>query len=103
MKKMLVHGLSDELARRTADRALADYQQRFASYEPTLRWSSERRAELTFAAKGIKLSASIELEPGTIAVDLKVPLLLRPFQRRALAVVERELQHWIERAQNDQL
>ena len=103
MKKEIAHGLSDELARKTADCAFETYRQQFARFEPTLVWSSSRRAELTFSAKGITLNGLIELAPGTIAVDLKVPLLLRPFQKRAIAVIERELQLWIERAKNGQL
>ncbi len=103
MKHEMVHDLSLPLARKAADCAYSTYKQRYARFSPILRWLNDRRAELTFSAMGIEMSAMIELEPKTIAVDLKVPFVLRPFRRRAISVIERELKYWIDRAKTDQL
>ena len=98
MKHLIEHDLDLATAKKVTDHAFAAYRTQFASYEPTLRWVSERRAEIGFNAKGIRLSGAFDMQPTAIAVDLDVPFLLRPFQKRAIDIIEREVKHWVAKA-----
>ena len=53
--------------------------------------------------KGIRAAASIELHPGQIEAQMDVPLLLRPFSKMALSVVDETFQKWIDKAHNGEL
>ena len=63
-------------------------------------------SELAFALKRtveqayglVRLRGEMEITPGTIEMELDVPLLLRPFRKRALAIVDEETRGWIEKA-----
>lgn len=77
-----------------AERAFDHYRERYAKYEPRLTWRSDTQADASFSAKGLKLSGTVELLPSAIALELQVPLVLRIFKSRAIAIVEREVAHW---------
>jgi hypothetical protein len=64
---------------------------------------SERRAEIGFHAKGIALSGAIDIADRSVGLELDVPLLLRPLQKRALEVIEREVRRWLDKAKAGQL
>lgn len=98
MKQRIEHGLDQETARRVARAAADSYTTRFERFQPQVTWLGDDRAALSFNARGIHISARLELEPGAIVVDIDVPLLLRPFKGRAQQVVERELQKWTDKA-----
>ncbi len=98
MKHDIQHDLDMPTAKKVVDRAFEEYQRRYPDYQPTLRWVSERRAEVTFNAKGIKLDGAMTLEDRNIAAELDVPFLLRPFQKKALDVIEREVRLWLGKA-----
>lgn len=93
------HELSVSEAQAVAHRALDAYVKRFAKYSPELSWRSEREAEIAFTAKGIRLAGALTVEPDRFRMRLDVPLLLRPFKGRALQVIDREVQRWLEQAQ----
>ena len=103
MRHLVSHELTPEQARRVAERAFASYAERYAKYEPKLTWLDATRARASFHAKGISLGGTIELQPGAIAFELEVPWLLRPFQSRAVAVVEREVRLWEQAAERGEL
>ena len=95
------HGLSLEQAKRVAHSALDDYLARYGSRGFTARWSSETRAELEVAVKGVHLAAIVDVLPEVLRVDAKVPLVLRAFKGTAIATVEREVQKWLHRAKSE--
>ncbi len=97
MKHVIHHDLSEELARKTCKKAIESYAERFQDYEPASSWPHENRADISFNAKGVKLSGSIELSPGEIALALEVPFLFRPFQKRAVGIIEGQIRTWIKR------
>ncbi|WP_437588689.1 polyhydroxyalkanoic acid system family protein [Sorangium sp. So ce1000] len=101
MKHTIEHDLSDSEAKLATERAIAQYRQRYAEYEPFLVWRDERRAELGFSVKGVKLKGSMELRPGAVDVDLDVPLLMRPFKGVAIAAIDKEVRHFIEQAKRE--
>lgn len=91
MKHVIQHHLDVAQSRRVAERALGHYTARYAKYEPRVRWVDERRAEVTFTAKGMTLRGSVELQPGAVAVDLEVPFLFRAFRGTAIRILEAEI------------
>ncbi|HKP62036.1 MAG TPA: polyhydroxyalkanoic acid system family protein [Polyangiales bacterium] len=94
----IAHSLGLEQAKRVADLALTDYQQRFAAKGLSARWISDTRAEIEFSAKGARVEATVDVLPSVLRIDAKVPLLLRPFKSAAVSAVEREVQRFIEQA-----
>lgn len=91
------HDLSPEETKAAVEKAFAHYRDRYGKYKPTLRWldAGHARAEVSFNAKGVIVRGSVRFEPGKIVMDAKVPLLLRPFTRKAVSVVESELGKWL--------
>jgi hypothetical protein len=103
MKHVIQHDLDTPTAKRVVDRAFAEYQTRYPSYQPTLDWASDRRADVTFNAKGVKLAGAMEIDPGSITLELDVPFLFRPFQKRAMEVIDREVRRWLDKARAGEL
>jgi hypothetical protein len=97
------HGLTHALAREATRLALETYRARFASYEPEGRWLDADHAQLSFRALGQTLEGAVRVEPEEIELELDVPLLFRPFQKRAMEVIEEEVRMWIERARSGQI
>lgn len=103
MKHVMPHDLSPELAKLAAERAFASYREKYANYNPVLTWISDERAKASFSAKGVTLNGTVELLPKSIAFDLDVPFLLRPFKKKAMDIMDRELNHWIAKAKAGEL
>lgn len=97
------HDLDVATAKKATEKAFAGYKERFASYQPTANWVSDNRAEIGFSAKGIKLSGAVEIREGEIGLELEVPLLFRPFRKKALEIIEGEIEEWVERAKAGEL
>ncbi len=98
MKHVMHHDLTPDLARKVAQRAFDSYRERYASYNPSLTWVSEDKAQASFHAKGVTLKGAIELQPNSISFDLKVPFILKLFKKKAVEVMDRELRYWLEKA-----
>jgi hypothetical protein len=103
MKHEISHTLDLATARRVADRAFAEYKSRFSGYEPTLRWVDDRKAEISFNAKGLRLEGAIKVAERVISLDLDVPFLFRPFQKKAIEVIDREVKVWLGKASAGEL
>jgi hypothetical protein len=98
MEHEVRHDLDLAEAKRIAHEALESYRNRFAAYRPEVKWLTDSRAEVAFAAKGLHLRGGLEVFADRLQLRLEVPLLLRPFKSRALAVLEREVAGWIQKA-----
>lgn len=103
MKHRIPHGLSHELARRVARRALESYRDRFEAYEPAGEWVDPDLAVVAFKAAGRRLEGQVRVDSEAIELELEVPLLWRPFQGQAMRVIEEQVQSWLERARNGEL
>jgi len=99
VRHRVLHHLDTATARRVADRAWETYKVRFPRYEPEIRWLDDRRARLSFSARGLRVTGSLELSTGCIELDVKVPVALRLFKGRAMALIEEEMRRWIARAE----
>jgi hypothetical protein len=100
MKHAVPHDLDIGLARKATDAALQSYKERFSDYNPQVSWRNDTHAEVEFSAKGIKMTGQFELKPTEVLMEMKVPLALRLFQKKAIDVIEREIKKWLEKARN---
>ena len=98
MKHVMQHDLAPDVARKVAQLAFDSYRAKYANYNPTLTWVSDDKAQASFNAKGVTLKGAIELQPKSISFDLEVPFLLKMFKKQAVAVMDRELRHWLDKA-----
>ena len=98
MKHSVPHDLGQEKAKVVAEKAFDSYKERFAKYNPTCKWVDDRKADISFTAKGITLNGAIEVNPTNIEMELDVPFLLKPFKGKALGVIEEEIKKWIGKA-----
>ena len=103
MKHSISHDLNLADAREVADKALESYQAKLAKYEPKVDWVSEKRADISFKAKGISISGYIELADKAMDVDLDVPFILRPFKAKAISVIEEEVNDWVDKKKRGEL
>lgn len=92
------HGLTLEQAKRAARLALDHYLARYSTRGFTANWSSDVRAELAFASRGLQVQAVVDVLDDVLRVAAEVPLALRPLKSIAVATAEREAQRWIEKA-----
>jgi hypothetical protein len=98
MQHIVPHDLDAATARRVDERAFEAYAQKFSDYEPAIRWASPTKAVITFRARGIALTGSMELVDKAVAIELDVPFLLRPFRGVAIEVIDREIRKWVAKA-----
>jgi hypothetical protein len=103
MKHAVKHDLSQDLAKKAALKAWESYSQRFSKYNPQANWTSDTHADISFQAKGISLKGSLMLEPGQIVMNLDVPFVLRVFQKKAVQVIDEEINTWVGRARAGEL
>ena len=103
MKHSVSHSLGKELASKAAKAAFDTYAQKFAEYNPQTTWKSDEQAEVSFSAKGMSLKADVQVTDSSIDVDMSVPFLMKPFQGKAIDLIDRTVKEWIEKAKNGEL
>jgi hypothetical protein len=103
MKHSVPHSLGLETARKVVRSAFENYSQRFSDFTPAAKWTSEDKVQVSFSAKGMSILGNVEVRPNTIDIELDVPFLLRPFQGKAVEVIEREISKWIDKAKSGEL
>lgn len=102
-KHLVPHDLSIDMAKKVAEKAWETYSTKFASYNPTIHWATDRRAELSFKAKGLTVSGSMDILPNGVDIELEVPFILLPFKKKTIQVVESEIREWIAKAKAGQI
>lgn len=103
MKHTVTHSLGKETARKVARRAFEAYEKRFSEFSPRTSWRGEDQADISFSAKGLTLKGAVAVTDSSIDLEMDVPFLLRPFQNKAISVIEREIREWIGRAENGEV
>lgn len=98
MKHSVPHDLEFATAKRVTEKAFETYKEKFASYNPTMRWVNDSRAETTFSVRGTSLKGTFDILPKAIQIDLDVPFLFKMFQSKAIQIIETEIQKWIAKA-----
>lgn len=103
MNHSIRHDLEHQLARLATARALESYQAQFSEYQPRGHWRDADHAEVAFTVLGRTLTGSVTVGARSIDLALEVPLAFRMFRGAALAVIEREIEGWIEKARRGEL
>lgn len=103
MKHVIKHDLSIDLARKAMKKAFEMYIEKFEKYSPTANWTTDNDVKIGFEARGIKIGGDVQLRPNEIEVDMSVPFLLKPFQSKAIDVVDKEINTWIGKAKAGEL
>ena len=103
MKHAYTHDLDEETAVLAVHRAVEYYQEKLAEYAPTAEWRGDRKLMVSFSVKGMALNGVLEVTPTEIEVSLDVPFLLRMFHKPAIAIIEQEINVWVEKAKNGEL
>lgn len=103
MDHRVPHDLGRDLAKKATVAAFASYAQKYSEYRPRMDWTGEYTANASFSVKGIDLKGTVEVGERDVALDLGVPLLLRPFKSKALEVIDREIRAWVAKAKAGQL
>ncbi|MBK8173100.1 MAG: polyhydroxyalkanoic acid system family protein [Sandaracinaceae bacterium] len=98
MKHSVSHDLDVATAKRVTEKAYEAYKEKFASYNPSMRWVSDSRAETTFSIKGSSLKGTFDILPREIQIDLEVPFLFKMFQSKAISIIETEIKKWVAKA-----
>ena len=103
MKHSVAHSLSKDLARQVAQRALEAYAAQLAQYQPKVDWKTPDSAQVSFSVKGFTLNGGLEVANHSIDIDLDVPFVLRPFKKKAIAIIETEVEEWLVKAERGEL
>ncbi len=103
MKHAVKHSLDDATARRACEAAWQSYSTRFAEYKPQADWVTDKRCNIQFSVKGATLKGVLGIVPGAIELELDVPFLFRPFKKKAIDVIEREIKVWVNKAERGEL
>lgn len=103
MKHTIEHPLDIDMAKKVANKAFEAYAERFDKYNPTVDWTSDYTAEFGFEAKGVKIGGDLELREKAIDVEMDVPFIFKPFRKKAMDVVEGEIDKWIGKAKKGEL
>jgi hypothetical protein len=97
------HDLDIELAKLAARKAAEAYGERFADYDYKARWVSETRGELGFTVVGKRLEGAMTVRHDKLALELDVPLMMRPFRGKAIQIIEKEARSWLDKARRGEL
>jgi hypothetical protein len=103
VKHEIPHELELDLAKLATRKAAEAYAQRFAEYDYRYRWITDTRVELSFAVMGKRLEGIIEVLPRKLELELEVPFMFRPFQGKAVQIIEREAKEWLAKARRGEL
>ena len=88
MKHVVSHDLDEAKAKAVARAAFESYKARFAEYNPSVTWPTDKHADIAFRVKGISLTGGVDVTPSAFELDLEVPFLLKPFKGKAISVIE---------------
>lgn len=103
MEHRVPHDVGRDLAKKATVAAFASYKQKYGEYSPTTTWTTDYTATVRFSVKGFHLDGKILIEDRSVVMDMDVPFLLKPFRKRALDVIEREIQLWCQKAKAGEL
>ncbi len=103
MQHTIVHDLGVDLARKTAECALATYAKRYPQANIAVVWALENQAQIQLKVGKFRISPRVDLHQRTLVVTMDVPLLARPFEPKIRARIEIEVARWLDLARRDQL
>ena len=93
----VTHDVDLSVARRATRLAFEEYQRKLAAYSPKISWADENHVKVGFNIRGVSIHGAVELHDHQIDLEMDIPLLLRPFQKRAMTVLDGEIRAWLAR------
>lgn len=103
MKHDIPHDLDKDLARKAAQKAVEAYGERFKDYKYTSNWVHDDKVDIGFTVTGRRLEGSLTVEANKMVFELEVPFIFRVFSGKAIDIVDREANKWIDKARNGEL
>ena len=93
------------LSKKVIEKAMESYKKDFADYAPHFSWRTGPGdvADFGFSVKGIKLGGTMHVLDGRIDVDMAVPFIARPFQGRAMRIIDEHVARWVEKAKKGEI
>jgi hypothetical protein len=88
--------LGSSAARDRIEQAFEHYRVRFAALDPTLTWETVEEGRVDVTLFGRRVVVRVAVGPQAIELEAEVPVWLRPFQARAVEVLEREARRWLD-------
>jgi len=103
MEQRVQHNIGKEKAILATKAALQSYERKFSEYNPSTRWVSDVKAEISFQVSSVKLCGNLVVHEREINLHLNVPFLLRPFKNKAFGIVEKEILSWIRKIELNEI
>jgi hypothetical protein len=103
MKHSVPHNVGKATAQKVARQAFEAYERRFSEFSPKTTWLGEDKAQISFSAKGMAIKGEVKVSEKTIDLDMDVPFLLKPFQGKAVEIIDREIKNWLDKASSGEL
>lgn len=103
MEHKVEHDVGRDLAKKATEAAFTSYKEKYAKYQPTMRWTGDYAANVGFTVTGMTLNGTLQVAEKAVLLSLDVPLLMRPFRKTALEIIEREIQIWVAKAKKGEL
>lgn len=97
MKHVIKTGLNVNDSKYALDEAFKVYSKQHSQYKPLFGWKKNDLATFSFTSPVGKLDGLILVVEDQLILDMNVPFLARPFQNKAISLIETEVQIWIER------
>lgn len=103
MQKVIPHDLPKDKAKRVIDKAVATYTEDAAQYSPDFKWVNDSTAKLTLTVMRKQITADIKLNDKDVTLDVTVPPAFKIFEKKALSLVDEEVQKWLRKAKKGEI
>jgi hypothetical protein len=104
MEYSVEHGLDDQSrVRQVVEKAYDSYKGRLAEYNPSLSWVDDSKAKVAFKVLGKNIEVFLKIGPRKLDLTGDLPFMFRPFQKKIVGVIGREVEAWVVKAQNGEL
>jgi hypothetical protein len=104
MEYSVEHGLDDRSrVREVVEKAYGSYKDRLADYHPSMTWVDDSKAKIGFRVLGKSIEVFLIVGEKTVEMTGDLPFMFRPFQKKIVSVIGREVEKWIAKAKAGEL
>ena len=104
MEYSIKHRMTDlDRVKAVVDKAYRTYVERLADYSPSLRWTDDRSATVSFTVMNTTLDATVTITDDELRVHGDVPFFFRPFEGQITKVLGEEIEKWLARTRTGDL
>lgn len=94
MEHVICTGLSEGDSKKALNMAFETYANDYPQYKPHFKWKKEDLAEFGFAISSVRIAGFVLVIEDKLIVNMNVPFIARPFQGRAIAIIEEQVLAW---------